>query len=116
MQGKPPTYDGSLAAKEITAVKRGDSVNEKWPENLACCHKRFYLNACAAYDSFPFGTFWFLLSGHLRELKILLKFFRSSSLYYMGIVSPSVYACLLIVALHAFQVVAHMSRQVERKI
>ena len=52
----------------------------------------------------------------LRELKILLKFFRSSSLYYMGIVSPSVYACLLIVALHAFQVVTHMSRQVERKI
>ena len=52
----------------------------------------------------------------LRELKILLKFFRSSSLYYMGIVSPSVYACLLIVALHAFQVVAHMSRKVERKI
>ena len=62
---------------------------------------------------------WFLLSGHFRELKIreiLLKFFRSSSLYYMGIVSPSVYACLLIVALHAFQVVAHMSRLVERKI
>ena len=111
---------------------------------------------------------WFLLSGHFRELKIreiLLKFFRSSSLYVqqgnckrifysclpivtlhafqvvahgnckpisvlmihdcrlsrcmlfklsdMGIVSPPVYWWLLIVALHAFQVVAHMSRQVE---
>ena len=53
MQGKPPAYDGSLAAKEITTDKRADSVNEKWPENLACCHKRLYLNACAAYDSFP---------------------------------------------------------------
>ena len=53
MQGKPPAYDGSLAAKEITTDKRADSVNEKWPENLACCHKRLYLNACAAYDGFP---------------------------------------------------------------
>ena len=33
---------------------RADSVNEKWPENLACCHKRIYLNACAAHDRFPF--------------------------------------------------------------
>ena len=40
MQGKaaPPAYDGSLEAKEITPDKRADSVNEKWPENLACCH------------------------------------------------------------------------------
>ena len=54
----------------------------------------------------------FLLSGHFRELKIreiLLKFFRSSSLYYMGIVSLSVYSCLLILALRAFQVVAHVT-------
>ena len=48
-----PAYDGSLAAKEITPDKRADSVNGKWPENLACCHKRLYLNACAAHDSFP---------------------------------------------------------------
>ena len=26
---------------------RAYSVNEKWPENLAYCHKRIYLNACA---------------------------------------------------------------------
>ena len=56
MQGKPPAYDGSLAAKEITTDKRAHSVNEKWPENLACCHKRLYLNACAAYDSFPLNV------------------------------------------------------------
>ena len=53
MQGKTAAYDGPLAAKEITPDKRADSVNEKWPENLACCHKRLYLNACAAHDSFP---------------------------------------------------------------
>ena len=52
-KAKPPAYDGPLAAKEITPDKRADSVNEKWPENLACCHKRIYLNACAAHDSFP---------------------------------------------------------------
>ena len=28
-------------------------MNEKWPEKLACCPKRIYLNACAAHDSFP---------------------------------------------------------------
>ena len=56
MQGKPPAYDGSLAAKEITTDKRAHSVNEKWPENLACCHKRLYLNACAAHDSFPLNV------------------------------------------------------------
>ena len=53
MQGKPPAYDGSLAAKEITTDKRADSLNEKWTENLGRCHKRLYLNACAAHDSFP---------------------------------------------------------------
>ena len=53
MQGKPPAYDRSLAAKEITTDKRADSMNEKWPENLACCHKLLYLNACTANDSFP---------------------------------------------------------------
>ena len=52
-KAKPPAYDGSLAAKEITTDKIADSVNEKWPENLACCHKWLYLNACAAHDSFP---------------------------------------------------------------
>ena len=52
MQGKPPAYDRSLAVKEITPDKTADSVNEKCPENLACCHK-LYLNACAANDSFP---------------------------------------------------------------
>ena len=52
MQGKTAAYDGPLAAKEITPDKRADSVNEKWPENLPCCHKRIYLNACAARDSF----------------------------------------------------------------
>ena len=51
-KAKPPAYNGPLAAKETTADKRADSVNEKWPENLACCHKRIYLNACAAHDSF----------------------------------------------------------------
>ena len=53
MQGKTAAYDGPLAAKEITPDKRADSMNEKWPENLACCHKRIYLNACAAHGSFP---------------------------------------------------------------
>ena len=52
-KAKPPAYEGPLAAKEITPDKRADSVNEKWTENLACCHKRIYLNACAAHDSFP---------------------------------------------------------------
>ena len=33
-KAKPPAYDGSLAAKEITTDKRADFVNEKWPENL----------------------------------------------------------------------------------
>ena len=54
---------------------------------------------------------WFLLSGHFRELKIreiLLKFFRSSSLYVQhGNCKRIFYSCLPIVALHAFQVVAH---------
>ena len=53
----------------------------------------------------------FLLSGHFRELKIreiLLKFFRSSSLYVQhGNCKRIFYSCLPIVALHAFQVVAH---------
>ena len=52
-KAKPPAYDGPLAAKEITQDKRADSVNEKWPENLACCYKRIYLKARAAHDSFP---------------------------------------------------------------
>ena len=52
-KAKPPAYDRPLAAKEITPDKRADSVNEKWPENLACCHKRIYFTACAAHDSFP---------------------------------------------------------------
>ena len=56
MQGKTAAYDGPLAAKEITPDKRADSVNEKWPKNLTCCHKRIYLNACAAHDSFPLIT------------------------------------------------------------
>ena len=38
MKGKSPAYDGSLEAKEITTDKRADSVNEKWPENLAYCY------------------------------------------------------------------------------
>ena len=42
-----------MVAKEITTDKRADFVNEKWSENLACCHKRLYLNACAAHDCFP---------------------------------------------------------------
>ena len=56
MQGKTNAYDRPLAAKEITLDKRADSVNEKWPENLACCHKRTYLNACAAHGSFPLNS------------------------------------------------------------
>ena len=56
MQGKTTAYGGPLAAKEITPDKRADSVNEKCPENLACCHKRIYLNACAAHDSFPLNA------------------------------------------------------------
>ena len=56
MQGKTAAYDGPLAAKEITPDKRADSVNEKWSENLACCHKRIYLNACVAHDSFPLNN------------------------------------------------------------
>ena len=52
-RAKPPAYDGSLSAKEITPDKTAYSVNEKWPEYLACYHKRLYLNACAAHDSFP---------------------------------------------------------------
>ena len=56
-KAKPPAYDGPLAAKEITPDKRADTVNEKWPENLACCHRRIYLNACAAHDSFPLTSF-----------------------------------------------------------
>ena len=55
-KAKPPAYDGSLAAKEITPDKRADSVNEKWPENVACCHKRIYLNVYAAHDSFPLNA------------------------------------------------------------
>ena len=53
MQGKT---DGPLAAKEITPDKRADPVNEKWPENVACCHKRIYLKACS---EFPLMTFTF---------------------------------------------------------
>ena len=56
MQGKPRAYDGSLEAKKITTDKRADSVNEKWQENLACCHKRLYLNACAVHHSFPLNV------------------------------------------------------------
>ena len=53
MEGKPPAYDGSLPAKELTTDKRADSVIEKRQENLVCCHKQLYLNARAAHDSFP---------------------------------------------------------------
>ena len=56
MQGKPPAYGGSLPAKELTTDKRADSVNEKWEEDLVCCHKRLYLNARAAHDSFPLNV------------------------------------------------------------
>ena len=52
-KAKPPAYDGALTTKKITPDKRADSLNEKWPENLACCHKWIYLNACAVHDSFP---------------------------------------------------------------
>ena len=65
-KAKPPAYDGPLAAKEITTDKRADSVNEKWPENLACCHKRLYLNACAAHNSFPL-TFILLLNMPMKR-------------------------------------------------
>ena len=37
-------------------------MNEKWTENLACCHKRIYSNACAAHDSFPLSC-WFVESN-----------------------------------------------------
>ena len=56
-----------MAAKEITPDKRADFVNEKWPENLACCLKRLYLNACAAHDSFPLSGAHIKLSAHLRN-------------------------------------------------
>ena len=48
-KAKPIAYDGPLAAKEITPDKRADFMNERWPENLACCHKRIYLNARVAH-------------------------------------------------------------------
>ena len=66
-KAKPPAYDGTLAAKERTLDKRADSVNEKWPENIACCHKPIYLNACAAHDSFPLNWqyYWMGLQSHL---------------------------------------------------
>ena len=67
-KAKPPAYDGPLAAKEITPDKRADSVNEKWPENLACWHKRIDLNACAAHDSFPLSVI-FLFS----VIKMLMR-------------------------------------------
>ena len=49
---------------------RAESVNEKWPENLACYHKRIYLNACAAHDSFPLKSLsskYFLLNSNQVE-------------------------------------------------
>ena len=73
---KPPAYDRSLAAKEITTDKRVDFVNEKWPENLACCHKRLYLNACAAHDSFP-------LRNHVEPLHAT-KFAQNIDAYNMS--------------------------------
>ena len=65
-EAKLPTYDGSLAAKEITTDKQADSVKEKWSENLACCHTRLYLNACAAHDSFLLSTTHSRQSVHHR--------------------------------------------------
>ena len=56
-KANPPAYEGSLAAKEIATDKGVDSVNETWPENLACCHKRLYFSACAAHDSFPLTVY-----------------------------------------------------------
>ena len=57
MQGKSPAYDGSWAAKEIATDKGPDSMNEKCPKNLVCCHKRLYINACAGHDSFPLTVY-----------------------------------------------------------
>ena len=65
-KAKPHEYGGPFAAKEITPDKRADFVNEKWPENLACCHKRIYLNICAAHDSFPLSTCC-TLSGNSKQ-------------------------------------------------
>ena len=53
-------------------------MNEKWPENLACCHKRIYLNACAAHDSFPLRLAFRVTKGLPRissaDLQILIKY------------------------------------------
>ena len=52
--------------RDNSRQKPVDSVNEKWPENLACWHKRIYLNACAAHDSFP-------LNENKRGLGVFLR-------------------------------------------
>ena len=48
MQSKAPAYGETDNARQIRAY----SANETWPEDLACCHKRIYINACAARDCF----------------------------------------------------------------
>ena len=53
MQGKTARIWRALGGeRDITPAKRADSMNEKWPENLAFCHKPIHLNACAVHDSF----------------------------------------------------------------
>ena len=44
-------------------------MNEKWPENLACCHKRIYSNASAAHDSFPLSCWSVESNLALNSLK-----------------------------------------------
>ena len=54
MQGKTALIWRAFGGERDNSRQiRADFVNENLPENLACCHKRIYLNACAAHDSFP---------------------------------------------------------------
>ena len=53
--------------RDNSRQKPVDSVNEKWPENLACWHKRIYLNACAAHDSFPLMSFNSFRGGEIVD-------------------------------------------------
>ena len=55
MQGKTARIWWGFGS-ERNKLQTKEQIPWTWPENLACCHKRIYVNACAAHDSFPLTT------------------------------------------------------------
>ena len=69
-KAKPPTWRAFGGERDKSRQIRADSVNEKWPEKLACCHKRIHLNACTDHASFLLRR---LLKEHWQKSRLTAK-------------------------------------------